>query len=122
VDGDTSTNDTVLGLASGAAGNAPIVDPRSEEAAQLEAAVTALLQARFSHLNPEPKSTCCPWTPKRVSRRRTHVPRDCGGLLHEPGEPGCKGAQPFHPRNLSRTSRGGRRARQGEHGKGCITG
>jgi N-acetylglutamate synthase/N-acetylornithine aminotransferase len=44
VDGDTSTNDTVLGLASGAAGNAKITDPRSEDAAQLEAAVTALLQ------------------------------------------------------------------------------
>ena len=44
MDGDTSTNDTVLGLASGAAGNAKITDPRSEDAAQLEAAVTALLQ------------------------------------------------------------------------------
>jgi len=44
VDGDTSTNDTVLGLASGAAGNAVISDSKSEEAAQLEAAVTALLQ------------------------------------------------------------------------------
>lgn len=44
VDGDTSTNDTVLGLASCAAGNALITDPRSEEAAKLEAAVTALLQ------------------------------------------------------------------------------
>jgi N-acetylglutamate synthase/N-acetylornithine aminotransferase len=44
VDGDTSTNDTVLGLASGAAGNPTITDPRSEDAAQLEAAVTALLQ------------------------------------------------------------------------------
>ena len=44
VDGDTSTNDTVLGLASGAAGNARIDDPRSQAAQQLEAAVTALLQ------------------------------------------------------------------------------
>ncbi len=116
MDGDTSTNDTVLGLASGAAGNAPIIDPRSEEAAQLEAAVTALLQARFR------RAAAAPGRPSVWRERRTHVPRDCGGLLHEPGEPGCKGAQPFHPRNLSRTSRGGRRARQGEHGKGCITG
>ena len=46
VDGDTSTNDTVLGLASGAAGNAKITDPNSEEAAALEAAVTALLQVQ----------------------------------------------------------------------------
>ena len=44
VDGDTSTNDTVLGLASGAAGGALISDHASPEAAQLEAAVTALLQ------------------------------------------------------------------------------
>ena len=46
MDGDTSTNDTVIGLASGAAGNALIRDPASAEAHQLEAAVTALLQAR----------------------------------------------------------------------------
>lgn len=44
VDGDTSTNDTVIGLASGAAGNQIIKDASSPEAAQLEAAVTALLQ------------------------------------------------------------------------------
>ena len=44
VDGDTSTNDTVIGLASGAAGGALISDPASPEAEQLEAAVTALLQ------------------------------------------------------------------------------
>jgi glutamate N-acetyltransferase/amino-acid N-acetyltransferase len=44
VDGDTSTNDTVIGLASGAAGNARISDAGSAEARQLEAAVTALLQ------------------------------------------------------------------------------
>uniref|UniRef100_A0A7S0SQR8 Arginine biosynthesis bifunctional protein ArgJ, chloroplastic n=1 Tax=Mantoniella antarctica TaxID=81844 RepID=A0A7S0SQR8_9CHLO len=41
VDGDTSTNDTVIGLASGAAGGEEIVEG-SEEAAQLEAAVTAV--------------------------------------------------------------------------------
>ncbi len=46
VDGDTSTNDTVLGLASGAAGGPVISDPDSTEAQQLEAAVTALLQVR----------------------------------------------------------------------------
>ena len=45
VDGDTSTNDTVIGLASGAAGNAKITDLGSPEAKQLEDAVTALLQA-----------------------------------------------------------------------------
>ena len=44
MDGDTSTNDTVIGLASGAAGGALISDPASPEAEQLEAAVTALLQ------------------------------------------------------------------------------
>ena len=44
VDGDTSTNDTVIGLASGAAGGEVISDPTSKEAATLEAAVTALLQ------------------------------------------------------------------------------
>ena len=44
VDGDTSTNDTVIGLASGAAGNAKITDLASPEARQLEDAVTALLQ------------------------------------------------------------------------------
>ncbi|EIE21103.1 putative arginine biosynthesis bifunctional protein argJ 1 [Coccomyxa subellipsoidea C-169] len=44
VDGDTSTNDTVIGMASGAAGNALISDPASPEAKQLEDAVTALLQ------------------------------------------------------------------------------
>ncbi len=44
MDGDTSTNDTVIGLASGAAGGALISDRASPEAAQLEAAVTALLQ------------------------------------------------------------------------------
>lgn len=44
VDGDTSTNDTVLGLASGAAGNAPITDIDSPAAKKLEAALTALLQ------------------------------------------------------------------------------
>ena len=45
VDGDTSTNDTVIGLASGAAGNPKITDLGSPEAKQLENAVTALLQA-----------------------------------------------------------------------------
>ncbi|KAK9811287.1 hypothetical protein WJX72_001202 [[Myrmecia] bisecta] len=44
VDGDTSTNDTVLGLASGAAGGPVISDSNSKEAQQLEAGVTALLQ------------------------------------------------------------------------------
>jgi glutamate N-acetyltransferase/amino-acid N-acetyltransferase len=43
VDGDTSTNDTVLALASGAAGGPLIDDAASPAAAQLEAAVTALL-------------------------------------------------------------------------------
>ena len=44
VDGDTSTNDTVIGLAGGAAGNKLISEPGSKEAEQLHAAVTALLQ------------------------------------------------------------------------------
>jgi glutamate N-acetyltransferase/amino-acid N-acetyltransferase len=44
VDGDTSTNDTVIGLASGAAGGAAITGPASPGAPALAAAVTALLQ------------------------------------------------------------------------------
>ena len=44
VDGDTSTNDTCIGLASGAAGNDVIKHSTSEAAQKLEAAVTALLQ------------------------------------------------------------------------------
>ncbi|KAL6780331.1 NAGS1 [Auxenochlorella protothecoides x Auxenochlorella symbiontica] len=44
VDGDTSTNDTVLGLANGAAGGAAIGDPNSPEARALGAALTVLLQ------------------------------------------------------------------------------
>lgn len=44
VDGDTSTNDTVLGLASGEASGKQINDASSNEAQQLEAAATALLQ------------------------------------------------------------------------------
>lgn len=43
VDGDTSTNDTVIGLASGAVGGEVIV-AGSKDAAMLEAATTALLQ------------------------------------------------------------------------------
>jgi len=43
VDGDTSTNDTVIALASGAAGGPPIDRPGSPAAQQLEALVTALL-------------------------------------------------------------------------------
>ena len=50
VDGDTSTNDTVIGLASGAAGNTKITDLASPEAKQLEDAVTALLQVGPAHL------------------------------------------------------------------------
>lgn len=46
VDGDTSTNDTVIGLASGAAGAPVITDAASPDGRALEAAVTALLQAR----------------------------------------------------------------------------
>ncbi|GAB4822124.1 hypothetical protein N2152v2_009170 [Parachlorella kessleri] len=44
VDGDTSTNDTVIGLASGHADGAVISDPASPEAQKLEAALTAVLQ------------------------------------------------------------------------------
>lgn len=44
VDGDTSTNDTVVGLTSGMEGGAAIADPGAPEAAVLEAALTALLQ------------------------------------------------------------------------------
>lgn len=44
VDGDTSTNDAVIGLTSGMANNAKIVDESSSDAKLLEAALTALLQ------------------------------------------------------------------------------
>lgn len=44
VDGDTSTNDTVIGLASGKAGAAAITDANSQDGKVLEAALTALLQ------------------------------------------------------------------------------
>ena len=44
MDGDTSTNDTILGLASGAVGETAMFAEGSQEAQQLEAAVTALLQ------------------------------------------------------------------------------
>ena len=44
VDGDTSTNDCVIGLTSGAAGGVEISDPNSREAEALLAALTALLQ------------------------------------------------------------------------------
>jgi hypothetical protein len=44
VDGDTSTNDTVIGLASGVSGTPKITDAGSTDGKALEAAVTALLQ------------------------------------------------------------------------------
>lgn len=43
VDGDTSTNDTVIGLASGAAG-VTVSDPASADAKLLESALTALMR------------------------------------------------------------------------------
>ncbi|CAG9460353.1 unnamed protein product [Pedinophyceae sp. YPF-701] len=43
VDGDTSTNDCVFALASGAAGNAPITDAESEDGKLLESALKATL-------------------------------------------------------------------------------
>lgn len=42
VDGDSSTNDTLLALASGAAGGSKISDINSEEAQQLQAALDAV--------------------------------------------------------------------------------
>lgn len=42
VDGDTSTNDSLVGLASGAAGNAPVADAASADGRALAAAVTAV--------------------------------------------------------------------------------
>ena len=44
VDGDTSTNDCVIGMASGASGIPTVKDPSSKEAVLLEAALTALMQ------------------------------------------------------------------------------
>mmetsp|Transcript_14167 Transcript_14167/g.41152 ORF Transcript_14167/g.41152 Transcript_14167/m.41152 type:complete len:277 (-) Transcript_14167:947-1777(-) len=44
VDGDTSTNDCVIGLASGLAGNATVTDAGSADGKKLEGALTALLQ------------------------------------------------------------------------------
>lgn len=58
VDGDTSTNDTVVGLASGAAGNAPITDASSPEGQQLEAALTALLQVCVMILGLQSRQEC----------------------------------------------------------------
>lgn len=50
VDGDTSTNDTVIGLASGKSGAPLISDAGSADGKTLEAALTALLQVgRASH-------------------------------------------------------------------------
>ena len=59
VDGDTSTNDTVLGLASGLAGADRITDAASPEGKQLEAAVTALLQVsrQLCYVHPKGFST-----------------------------------------------------------------
>lgn len=48
VDGDTSTNDTVIGLASGKSGAPVITDAASADGQTLEAAVTALLQVILS--------------------------------------------------------------------------
>lgn len=45
VDGDTSTNDTVIALSSGMAGGSLITDASSSEGRKLEAALTALLQS-----------------------------------------------------------------------------
>jgi len=42
VDGDTSTNDTLVALASGAAGNAPVTDASSADGVALAAALTAV--------------------------------------------------------------------------------
>jgi glutamate N-acetyltransferase/amino-acid N-acetyltransferase len=42
VDGDSSTNDTLLALASGAAGGPVISNPESQEAQQLQVAVDAV--------------------------------------------------------------------------------
>jgi len=44
VDGDTSTNDTVVGLASGKAGGINISDDISDEGLRLQSALTALCQ------------------------------------------------------------------------------
>jgi glutamate N-acetyltransferase/amino-acid N-acetyltransferase len=44
VDGDTSTNDCVVAMASGFAGNDSIRNPDSVDARRLQAALTALLQ------------------------------------------------------------------------------
>ncbi len=46
MDGDTSTNDCVIGLTSGAAGNVAVTDAASPDGKKLEAALTALLQVR----------------------------------------------------------------------------
>ena len=58
VDGDTSTNDTVLALASGAAGGPVISNPRSKEAGELEAALTALCQVRVCVGGTSSSTTC----------------------------------------------------------------
>ena len=92
MDGDTSTNDTVLGLASGAAGGALISDASSPEGQQLEAAVTALLQvSRCAR-----EQACCLAHLQQGTNVAQHLPdsgaphSSCAGLLlykgsaHEP--------------------------------------
>jgi N-acetylglutamate synthase/N-acetylornithine aminotransferase len=61
VDGDTSTNDTVIGLASGKSGAATITDTSSKDGQVLEAALTALLQVSLppvSHIFTALPPTC----------------------------------------------------------------
>ncbi|GIM04772.1 hypothetical protein Vretimale_9262 [Volvox reticuliferus] len=63
VDGDTSTNDCVIGLASGAAGNTLVTDPASSDAQLLESAVTALMQVWLRLTSCQPAGTAKMGTP-----------------------------------------------------------
>ncbi|CAK9860009.1 unnamed protein product, partial [Sphagnum jensenii] len=59
VDGDSSTNDTLLALASGAAGGPVISNPESLEAQQLQAAVDAVLQGLAKSIASDGEGATC---------------------------------------------------------------
>lgn len=59
VDGDSSTNDTLLALASGAAGGPKISDINSEEARQLQAALDAVLQGLAKSIASDGEGATC---------------------------------------------------------------
>lgn len=75
VDGDTSTNDCVVAMASGFAGNDTIHDPKSYDARTLQAALTALLQglAKTIAWDGEGATVCIEVCAPRPSREKCQV-------------------------------------------------